>query len=161
MDRLAFRRLNALRDGQATVCGQTLYGVGIGACLEALEMPWQDALRRADAANARGGHIRHGVGIASCWYGCGNTAIANPSTIRIGLTCDGRLCLHQGAVDIGQGSNTVIPQIAADALGLPLAQFEIIGADTALTPDCGKTSGSRQTYVTGSAALRAGRPCGR
>ncbi|QFT98099.1 Aldehyde oxidoreductase [Roseovarius sp. THAF8] len=157
MDRLAFRRLNALRDGQATVCGQTLYGVGIGACLEALEMPWQDALRRADAANARGGHIRHGVGIASCWYGCGNTAIANPSTIRIGLTCDGRLCLHQGAVDIGQGSNTVIPQIAADALGLPLAQFEIIGADTALTPDCGKTSGSRQTYVTGSAALRAGR----
>ncbi|MFN3208220.1 MAG: molybdopterin-dependent oxidoreductase [Roseovarius sp.] len=157
MDRWSFRRLNALRDGQATVCGQTLYGVGVGACLEALETPWQDALRRADAANAKGGHIRHGVGIASCWYGCGNTAIPNPSTIRIGLTADGRLCLHQGAVDIGQGSNTVIPQIAADALGLPLAQFQIIGADTALTPDCGKTSGSRQTYVTGSAALRAGR----
>ena len=155
MDRLEFRKLNALRDGQATACGQTLNGVGIEACLEALEGPWADALKRAEAANATGGTVRHGVGIASCWYGCGNTAIANPSTIRIGLTRDGRLCLHQGAVDIGQGSNTVIPQIAADALGLPLAQFEIIGADTALTPDCGKTSGSRQTYVTGSAALRA------
>ncbi|WP_306110908.1 MULTISPECIES: molybdopterin-dependent oxidoreductase [Roseovarius] len=156
MDRLAFRKLNALRDGQATVFGQTLHGVGIAACLEALEGRWTDALERAEWANAGGGSVRHGVGIASCWYGCGNTAIANPSTIRIGLTRDGRLCLHQGAVDIGQGSNTVIPQIAADALGLPLAQMQIIGADTALTPDCGKTSGSRQTYVTGSAALRAG-----
>lgn len=156
MDRLAFRKVNALRDGQTTVFGQTLYGVGIEACLDALELPWRRALARAEAANTEGGTVRHGVGLASCWYGCGNTAIANPSTIRIGLTADGRLCLHQGAVDIGQGSNTVIAQIAADALGLPLAQMEIIGADTAQTPDCGKTSGSRQTYVTGSAALRAG-----
>ncbi len=156
MDRLAFRRLNALQDGQDTVCGQTLHGVGIAACLEALKDPWTAALARAEAANAKGGILRHGVGVASCWYGCGNTAIANPSTIRVGLTAEGALCLHQGAVDIGQGSNTVIPQICADALGLPLAQFQIIGADTALTPDCGKTSGSRQTYVTGSAALRAG-----
>ncbi|WP_338550039.1 molybdopterin-dependent oxidoreductase [Roseovarius phycicola] len=156
MDRLAFRQLNALQDGQDTVCGQTLHGVGIAACLEALKNPWTAALARAEAANAKGGILRHGVGVASCWYGCGNTAIANPSTIRVGLTAEGALCLHQGAVDIGQGSNTVIPQICADALGLPLAQFQIIGADTALTPDCGKTSGSRQTYVTGSAALRAG-----
>ncbi|WP_317056035.1 molybdopterin-dependent oxidoreductase [Roseovarius rhodophyticola] len=156
MDRLAFRQLNALQDGQDTVCGQTLHGVGIAACLEALKDPWTVALARAEAANSKGGILRHGVGVASCWYGCGNTAIANPSTIRVGLTAEGALCLHQGAVDIGQGSNTVIPQICADALGLPLAQFQIIGADTALTPDCGKTSGSRQTYVTGSAALRAG-----
>ena len=156
MDRLAFRRLNALQDGQDTVCGQTLHGVGIAACLEVLKDPWTAALARAEAANAKGGILRHGVGVASCWYGCGNTAIANPSTIRVGLTAEGALCLHQGALDIGQGSNTVIPQICADALGLPLAQFQIIGADTALTPDCGKTSGSRQTYVTGSAALRAG-----
>jgi aldehyde oxidoreductase len=58
-----------------------------------------------------------------------------------------RLMLHQGAVDIGQGSNTVIPQIAAEALGLPLSGFRTTsGGDTALTPDAGKTSGSRQTY---------------
>ncbi len=65
--------------------------------------------------------------------------------------------LHQGATDIGQGSNTVISQIAADALGLPLAQFQLIGPDTFLTPDGGKTSASRQTYVTGRAAQAAGR----
>jgi CO/xanthine dehydrogenase Mo-binding subunit len=54
------------------------------------------------------------------WYGCGNTALPNPSTIRLGLKPDGRLALHQGGVDIGQGSNTVITQICADALGAPL-----------------------------------------
>jgi aldehyde oxidoreductase len=55
------------------------------------------------------------------WYGCGNTSLPNPSTIRVGLRADGRLVLHQGAVDIGQGSNTVITQICAEALGLPVA----------------------------------------
>ena len=65
--------------------------------------------------------------------------------------------LHQGATDIGQGSNTVIAQIAADALGLPLSNFLLVGPDTAVTPDCGKTSASRQTFITGRAAETAGR----
>ena len=156
LDRLAFRQINALRDGETTVCGQTLHGVGILECLNALESRWQEAGKEISAFNANSKTIKRGMGVASCWYGCGNTALPNPSTIRIGLTADGRLKLHQGATDIGQGSNTVITQICADALGLPLSAFELVGPDTALTPDCGKTSASRQTVVTGKAALQAG-----
>ncbi|MEY8829940.1 molybdopterin-dependent oxidoreductase [Sedimentitalea sp. XS_ASV28] len=156
MDRLAFRRLNALRDGDRSVCGQELYGVGIVDCLDALRDPWSEAQRVAAAMNAREGHVRRGIGVAACWYGCGNTALPNPSTIRVGLTPDGRLVLHQGATDIGQGSNTVIAQICADAIGLPVAQIDLIGPDTAMTPDCGKTSASRQTVITGKAAMLAG-----
>jgi len=59
-------------------------------------------------------------------------------------------------VDIGQGSNTIITQICADALGAPISQFDLISGDTAITPDCGKTSASRQTFVTGKAAHMAG-----
>jgi CO/xanthine dehydrogenase Mo-binding subunit/aerobic-type carbon monoxide dehydrogenase small subunit (CoxS/CutS family) len=157
MDRLAFRRANVLRDGQATVTGQVLAGVGIGACLGALAPHWDRALAEAAALNAGGGPLRRGVGVASCWYGCGNTGLPNPSTVRAGITRDGRVVLHQGATDIGQGSDTVIVQIFADALGVPVRAVERVGADTALTPDCGKTSASRQTYVTGRAALAAGR----
>ena len=156
IDRLEFRQVNALRDGQATVCGQVLQGVGISACLEALAEPWRAAQARAGEANVGGGHMRHGVGIASCWYGCGNTGLANPSTIRLGISAGGRLVLHQGATDIGQGANTVIAQICADAVGLSLGDLDLIGADTDLTPDCGKTSASRQTFVTGKAAMLAG-----
>ena len=90
------------------------------------------------------------------WYGCGNTSLPNPSTVRIGLKRDGRIALHQGAVDIGQGSNTIVTQICADALGAPVAQFDLVSGDTALSPDCGKTSASRQTFVTGKAAHMAG-----
>ena len=159
MDRLAFRRLNALENGRPTVTGQVFnQGVGIGACLDVLKPAWDRALDAADRWNTQADGLaeRRGVGIASCWYGCGNTALPNPSTIRMGITPDGGVRLHQGAVDIGQGANTVIAQIAADALGIPVHDIELVGADTNLTPDCGKTSASRQTYVTGAAAKRAG-----
>lgn len=156
-DRLQFRRLNALSDGDATPCGQVLQGVGITDCLDALKPDWERALQEAASHNAADPVKRRGVGVASCWYGCGNTALPNPSTIRLGLTAKGTLRIHQGATDIGQGSNTVITQIAADALGLPVDQFEIIGPDTFLTPDCGKTSASRQTYITGKAAELSGK----
>ena len=153
IDRLEFRLLNAYREGDRTATGQLLEAPGIHDCLMALGPHWRRALSDARAA---GGSLLRGVGVASCWYGCGNTALPNPSTIRIGITGDGRLMLHQGATDIGQGSNTVVAQIAAEALGLPVGDFTLIGPDTFLTPDAGKTSASRQTYVTGRAALAAG-----
>jgi CO/xanthine dehydrogenase Mo-binding subunit len=64
--------------------------------------------------------------------------------------------LHQGAMDIGQGSNTVIAQIFATALGVPVDRIDLIGPDTDLTPDAGKTSASRQTFITGNAARFCG-----
>ena len=156
MDRLDFRMQNVLRDGDETVTGQPLVaGVGIGECLKTLRPHWSRALANAKAFNASSMAVKRGVGIASCWYGCGNTSLPNPSTIRIGISRQGEVVLHQGAVDIGQGSNTVIAQIAADGLGFPLTAFRLVGADTALTPDAGKTSASRQTFVTGKAAQRA------
>ncbi len=159
MDRLAFRLKNCLRNGSETVTGQRLEsGVGIADCLEALRPHWARALADAQAFNADGGGNRkRGVGIASCWYGCGNTSLPNPSTIKAGVSPAGDVVLHQGAVDIGQGSNTVIAQICADALGVPLDRIRLRGADTAITPDAGKTSASRQTFVTGKAAQKAGR----
>lgn len=158
MDRLDFRLKNCLRNGSETVTGQRLEsGVGIADCLEALRSHWQRAVRDAEAFNAGSGIKKRGVGIASCWYGCGNTSLPNPSTIKVGISISGEVVLHQGAVDIGQGSNTVIAQICADALGLPLEMLRLKGADTAITPDAGKTSASRQTFVTGKAAEKAGR----
>lgn len=156
LDRLEFRRLNAFRDGDQTATGQSIEGVGILDCLDALEKPWAEALAEAASSNADGGFVKRGVGLASCWYGCGNTSLSNPSTMKVGISPEGAVVLHQGAVDIGQGSNTVIAQICADALGLPIERFRLIGGDTAVTPDAGKTSASRQTYVSGKAAQLAG-----
>jgi aldehyde oxidoreductase len=158
MDRLEFRILNALDNDTPTVTGQVMgEGVGIRACLEALRPKWNAARASAEKFNSKAsGPLRRGVGVAGMWYGCGNTSLPNPSTVRIGLKRDGRIALHQGAVDIGQGSNTIVTQICADALGAPIDRFDLISGDTAITPDCGKTSASRQTFVTGKAAHMAG-----
>jgi len=161
IEALEFRILNALRAEDPTVTGQVLgEGVGIRACFEALKPRWETAGAEAAAFNADHSHqggLRRGVGVAGMWYGCGNTSMSNPSTMRIGITPAGRIALHQGAVDIGQGSNTVVAQIAADAIGAPMDIIDLVAADTDLTPDCGKTSASRQTFITGKAAELAGR----
>lgn len=158
IDPLEFRIMNALDNNVATVCGQTFeQGVGIKACLKALRQAWKDEVITADKFNEKGhGFLRRGVGVAGAWYGCGNTSLPNPSTIKAGIKADGSLILHQGAVDIGQGSNTVIAQIFATTLGVSLSQVSLVGADTDVTPDAGKTSASRQTYVSGMAAKLAG-----
>ena len=72
------------------------------------------------------------------------------------LTRDGRVVFYNGAQDIGQGSSTVLVQILADALGLPVERIETVVADTDLTADAGKSSASRQTFVSGRATQLAG-----
>ena len=158
IDRLEFRHRNALRAGDTTATGQKLeHSAGLAQCLEALRPHWRKAQEEVAAFNAKDGPRRRGVGIGCMWYGIGNTSMSNPSRMRVGLAADGTLTLYNGALDIGQGSNTIMTQIAADALGLPAARFGLVSGDTDLTADAGKTSASRQTFVSGRAAEAAGR----
>jgi len=157
MDRLAFRRLNALKAGDATATGQVLaHSAGLPQCLDALKPHWDKALAECAEFNRAAEGRRRGAGLGCMWYGIGNTSLSNPSTMRIGLSAKGELTLYNGAVDIGQGSNTILTQIAADALGLPMEQIRIVAGDTDLTADAGKTSASRQTFVSGKASELAG-----
>ena len=135
-----------------TVTGQVFdSGVGYRDCLEALRPHWQRARATAAALDIDGSSTRRGVGLAGMWYGCGNTALPNPSTIKVGLRRDGTIALYQGAVDMGQGANTVMTQICADALGIDVSRIMTLGADTDTTPDAGKSSASRQTFISGNA----------
>jgi len=159
IDPLELRHRNAIRAGQATATGQVLKAsAGLARCLDALRPSWRAARAAADAFNRAGSNAgrRRGAGIACMWYGIGNTVIANPSTIRVGLKPAGRVMFYNGAVDIGQGSNTILVQILADALGLPMSAIEYVMGDTDLTADAGKTSASRQAFVSGNATRIAG-----
>ncbi|MBD0271098.1 MAG: molybdopterin-dependent oxidoreductase [Acetobacteraceae bacterium] len=157
IDRWTIRRRNALGRGDTTPSGQVLRAsAGLPECLDAVRDDFFPRAAEAEAANARDARFLRGVGIACMWYGCGNTSLPNPSRMRIALSAEGGLTFFNGAVDIGQGSTTVLLQIAADALGLPVEQFRCVVGDTDLTPDAGKTSASRQTFVSGNAARLAG-----
>ena len=159
LDPLEFRRRNALRAGDRTATGQVLEAsVGLVACLDALRPRWRELREEADAfnASARAGSRRRGAGVACMWYGCGNTSMSNPSSMRVTLSGDGRVLFRNGAQDIGQGSSTIMLQIMAEALGLPMERIDMVVSDTDLTEDAGKSSASRQTFVSGRAAQMAG-----
>ena len=157
IDRWTIRRRNALDHGDTTASGQVLHAsAGLPQCLDAVRDAFFEAQAEADAFNAGSARLKRGAGVACMWYGCGNTSMSNPSTMRITLHADGTLTFFNGAVDIGQGSTTVLLQIAADAVGLAPDAFRSIVGDTDLTPDAGKTSASRQTFVSGNAARLAG-----
>jgi CO/xanthine dehydrogenase Mo-binding subunit/aerobic-type carbon monoxide dehydrogenase small subunit (CoxS/CutS family) len=157
IDRLEIRRRNALKAGDRTATGQLLeHSAGLVECLDALEPQWAAEKKDCKTFNEKNQTLKRGAGIGCMWYGIGNTALSNPSTIRIGLAPDGTLTLYNGAVDIGQGSSTTITQVAADALGLPMSQFRLVVGDTDRTADAGKTSASRQAFISGKAAELAG-----
>ncbi|TAK00673.1 MAG: 2Fe-2S iron-sulfur cluster binding domain-containing protein [Chloroflexota bacterium] len=161
IDGLEIRLRNALRAGSMTATGQVLRAsAGLAACLEALRPAWARLRAEVEAWNVaaagRRDPARRGVGIGAMWYGIGNTSIANPSTIEIGLDRAAVVTLYSGAVDIGQGASTILVQIAADALGVPAGTVRLVSGDTDRTKDAGKSSASRQTFVSGNAARLAG-----
>jgi aldehyde oxidoreductase len=161
IDPLEFRYRNAICAGDATASGQTLLAsAGLRECLDALRPAWSAALRAREEFNREASEasspLRRGAGVACMWYGIGNTAMVNPSTMVGSLRNTGRLFLYNGAQEIGQGTATIMPQIFADAVGLPVALVDQVVGDTDLTADAGKSSASRQTFVSGNAARFAG-----
>jgi CO/xanthine dehydrogenase Mo-binding subunit len=153
MDPIEIRLKNALTPGSETATGQTLMAsVGIGETLRRIK-EWRDkAISRKDPKRP---NIKKGVGVGSMWYGIGNTGIANPSTAQVEIDPNGEVRLFTGAADIGQGSDTILLQIASEGLGLPLEEICLIRADTSVTTDAGASSASRQTYISGNSILSA------
>ncbi|MBN2032056.1 MAG: xanthine dehydrogenase family protein [Deltaproteobacteria bacterium] len=155
MDPFEIRRRNALRVGSVTATGQKLEAsVGIGECLDAIKESYEKA-RSARSDRGDSPFTCRGVGIGAMWYGIGNTGMQNPSTAQVEIDLDGAVTLYTGCADIGQGSTTVLAQIAAGTLGLAPDEIRMIVADTKLTTNAGATSASRQTYISGNAVRDA------
>ncbi len=153
MDPIEIRLKNALTPGSETATGQTLTAsVGIRETLRRIKEYRDKAISRRDPKKP---NIKRGIGVGSMWYGIGNTGIANPSTAQVEIDPNGEIRLFTGTADIGQGSDTILLQIASEALGLPLVEICLIRADTSVTTDAGATSASRQTYISGNAILSA------
>lgn len=170
MDPVEFRRRNALVEGKETITGQVL-GPGT-AYVETLEaVAGKVAALRVEAAAARAGTAasreasgappgsrKFGVGVASAYKNVGiGAGKRDGAGAAVRLVEAGRLQVRVGSTDIGQGSDTVMAQLAAEVTGLPLGLIDVLSSDTALCPDGEETTASRQTYVTGNAVVEAAR----
>lgn len=99
---------------------------------------------------------KRGVGVAAIMYGTGyGNGFPDASSAFVEIHDDGTATVLTGAVDVGQGSDTVFAQIAAEELGLLVEDVTVVSADTETTPDAGTTAATRQTYTTGNAVRMA------
>ena len=155
MDPLEIRRINSLKPGSQTATRQLLQeSVGIEECLEAVRPHYEKALKDWAPMESAPSKQR-GVGVGAMWYGIGNTGVQNPSTAHMEMDPEGGLTLFTGCADIGQGSTTVLSQIAAQVLGGAPEDIQTVVGDTARTSNAGATSASRQTYISGNAVRDA------
>ena len=122
---------------------------GLRECIEegAEAIGWGKPLEDASAS-----HLKRGVGMAMCIYRGGP---GWESTAKAVLSRDGRVDLHTGIVDVGQGSHTVLAQIAAEAFGCSYADVRVVSGDSDVAPHSPITAGSTATFSAGLAVKAA------
>ena len=149
MDPLALRMKNGFVSGDTTICGQVLdHAIGFQQCLENLRPHYNRALKEAKANETS--EIKRGVGLGGVWFGPGRSS-PDQSEAWAELLPDDTLQIWIGASDMGQGTDTMFWQVAAETMGFPLERVRVCTTDTEITPDGNFSAGSRQTYVSGKA----------
>jgi CO/xanthine dehydrogenase Mo-binding subunit len=160
MDSLEFRKRNMLKLGDTTVTGQTLkYSVGSEEVLQtAVEASNFTVLReRNKQSTTTNGRVR-GIGLSFFFHGAGFTGSGEmimKAMAGVELLPNGRVRILTGSTEIGQGTNTIFPQIVAEELGLSLEDVEMEETNTAKVPDSGPTVASRTCMVVGRVIQQA------
>ena len=142
IDPCELRLRNAMRAGDTAFGGQPVASCIVGDAL----MRVRDAQRAASPLPPREGS-RRGVGFAVMSHISG--LMGTSATVQ--LRTDGSIALATGCVDIGQGADTVMVQMCAELLGVPIERVSYAQQDSDVSPYNWKTAGSRSTYMTGRA----------
>jgi len=158
IDPLELRLKNAQEPGETTGQGMVLTTCGLRECLStaAERSGWKEKRRRTETERP---NVRRGIGMASLVHVGGGAKIYKSDGCGTILEIDdfASVTLITGASEIGQGSETVLAQITAEELGLPLERIKVLNDDTAIRPWDVGVHASRTTFVGGNSALFAAR----
>jgi CO/xanthine dehydrogenase Mo-binding subunit len=149
-----FRRRNFIRSGEISAVGQVMRDpIDMHGLLDrALVLSDYHQKRAAFARANEGAAVRKGIGLAAFMHGAGFTGSGEDhlaSVVTVEATADGVVRILSSNTEIGQGTNTIFAQIAADALALPVERISIVQPDTSLVPNSGPTVASRTCMVVG------------
>jgi CO/xanthine dehydrogenase Mo-binding subunit len=156
------RRRNFVREGHTLAVGQIVHEkIDMNELMErAFELSGYRAKRERFARENPGSTIKRGIGFASFLHGAGFTGSGEDylaSVAEVEATSEGKIRVCAASTEMGQGTNTIFSQIAADALGLDCSSVEVVQPDTAHVPNSGPTVASRTCMIVGklveSAAL--------
>ena len=149
-----FRRRNFLQTGDTTATGQVISQHLDLASLQdrALQAAGYHSKTKSFMANNTSSRIKQGVGFATFFHGAGFTGSGErylQSVVELEGTANGSVQILCSMTEMGQGTNTILTQIAAEALRLPYEQIEICRPDTSLVPNSGPTVASRTSMIVG------------
>ncbi|MET3373608.1 CO/xanthine dehydrogenase Mo-binding subunit [Variovorax boronicumulans] len=157
IDPVEVHKKNAIGAGEVSVHGWKVASTGLVECIDQATraLRWGEP-RKADAP---GSPKRRGVGMAAAMHVSGNRTIGNwdGSTVVVKINEDGRIVIHSGECDMGQGAMTMLSQIVAHELAVPLSHVHVMAPDTDVAPFAIGTLASRVTIVAGNAAIEAAR----
>jgi CO/xanthine dehydrogenase Mo-binding subunit len=156
-DPVEFRLRNCLGPSDNTFLGYPLAdNLGYTQVLKTIEPHFRLYFQEAQAYNTThaSGYLRRGVGLAGMWYRFGKAGSLRIEA-QAELADDGHFVVYCSAPDYGQGTNTVMSQIAADTLGIDRDCVEVVNADTAKVPDSDIQGASRATFFVGGAVQKA------
>jgi CO/xanthine dehydrogenase Mo-binding subunit len=156
------RRRNFIQQGQTLAVRQVVHEkVDMGRLMDrAFEVSDYHAKRKRFQEENPRSTTKKGIGFATFLHGAGFTGSGEEylaSEAALEVTREGRVRVLAGSTEMGQGTNTVFAQIAAEALGLDCDQIEIIQPDTAMVPNSGPTVASRTTMIVGKLVESAAR----
>jgi CO/xanthine dehydrogenase Mo-binding subunit len=148
------RRRNFIREGQTLAVHQVIREkVDMARLMDrAFELSDYHAKRERFQRENPSSAMKKGIGFASFLHGAGFTGSGEEylaSEAALEVTREGRVRVFAGSTEMGQGTNTVFTQIAAETLALPCDLIEIAQPDTALVPNSGPTVASRTTMIVG------------
>jgi CO/xanthine dehydrogenase Mo-binding subunit len=155
-----FRSRNLLRQGDTTATGQTIKdAIDLPALQErALTIAdYREKIKRFENLN-RTGTRKKGIGFATFLHGAGFTGSGErnlASVVEMEATAEGRVRILSSMTEMGQGTNTILAQIAADTLGIDYDRVDVPRPDTSLVPNSGPTVASRTAMVIGKLVEKA------
>lgn len=169
IDAVEIRLRNVLKEGALMSVGTPLpKGVSIANVIEecARKAEWRpgpggwsrfmenDALLKLPDKEPET-HLKHGIGFACAFKNVG-FSFGFPEQCWATIELHGgaeieRVVLHHAGADVGQGAHTVMAQMAAEAVGVPVEKVELIVSDTTKTDNSGSSSASRMTFMAGNA----------
>jgi 4-hydroxybenzoyl-CoA reductase subunit alpha len=159
MDPVAFRLKNITTPNMVTTNKMILTTNGLKECIEAATQAARWDQKHGNPNYGKNGPSRRGIGIGIAADVMGSKMYKSHESAGsiVKVEEDGSVYLFTGAADTGQGSNTALSQIAAQALGVKYERIKCKAGDTEITPFDTGSFASRVTFISGNATLRAAR----
>ncbi len=151
LDPMEIRLKNARESGEMLPNGDNVHNCGLKDCLLDIAKH-TDFKNKFGSKQGKSGRFRKGIGVGVSSYFGGSLIYPNSSSVLVKMNDDGSVTLLTGAMDIGQGAETILSQIVAEELKIPMEEIQVVAADTETTPvDIGSWI-SGNAYVCGNAA---------